>query len=205
MAAPLRRKNTLEQTGFALTDEGFQYRGQSYAFGDIIETLRLRQRLETHYLFIGSDYTHAISVVLVMRAGDREQLTETPTFFGRSRSENVDKIEEIFAHASIRTFQQRAKKYLDQLHDQGHFEYSGWQFWPASRTVGEIGSEERYSTEGDEFLRSFGFLEVRRRSSGPLGALSAAIRRRTGIGTLRDTDVFYALLAQYFGLRWDDA
>ena len=42
MVAPFKKKNTLEQTGFALVDGGFIYRNKVYSFDDVIETRSIK-------------------------------------------------------------------------------------------------------------------------------------------------------------------
>ena len=37
MVAPLKKKNTLEQTGFTLTEQGLTYKGISYHLDDVVE------------------------------------------------------------------------------------------------------------------------------------------------------------------------
>jgi len=198
----LRRKNTLEQTGFALTEGGFSYRGQAHRLEDVVETARLRQRLETRHLLVGSEFTHSISVVFSMKTGEKVQLTEHPTLFFNSRAAHVERIDEIFNAVSERTFQGRLQKYLTQLQTQQFFEYSGWQFHPGTQTVVDSETKQMYSTRSAKFLRSFGFIEVREGPDGFGAAIDRTFGGRVGINTLRDTDVLFALLSKFFGLAW---
>ena len=46
MVAAFKKKNTLEQTGFALSDGGFTYCNKPYRFDDVIETRIFRSVLE---------------------------------------------------------------------------------------------------------------------------------------------------------------
>ena len=45
MVASFKKKNTLEQTEFALVDGGFTYRNKIYRFEDVIETRIIRSVL----------------------------------------------------------------------------------------------------------------------------------------------------------------
>jgi len=59
-----------------------------------------------------------------------------------------------------------------------------------------------YASQTSKFMRSFGFIEVISEVDGPGARLSQKIKGRVGIGTLQDTDVFFALLKHYFNLTW---
>jgi len=133
MVSPLFKKNTLEQTSFEFTDDGFLYRGVNYDFDEVRGVSRYRQALETKYLMVGSDHTHGISILFEMNSGEKVQLTEQPTWLSSSKPEKVEKIERIFARVSEKTFHNRAQKYLEQVNRRGFFEYSGWYFYPDKR------------------------------------------------------------------------
>jgi hypothetical protein len=202
MVAPLRRKNTLELTGFAFVEDGFRYKGQQYRLDDVVETARFRHRLETRVLLVGSDFTHSISVIFSMRTGETIQLTEQPTLFSGGRPRNVERIEEIFETVSSKTFEGRLEKYLKQLEANQFFAYSGWRFYPSNRTIVNMETQQTFSTTSVKLLRSYGFIEVQQEADGIASTMGRAFRGKVGINTLRDTDVFFKLLDKFFALRW---
>src|SRR5262249_11906765 len=104
MAAPLFKKNTLEQTGFAVTHFGFTYRGVEHSSEDVVETASIRIRHEHKVLLVGSSFTHSISVRFLMRTGEQLQVTEQPTWFSNSKLERVEQIQGMFDTLSAKTF-----------------------------------------------------------------------------------------------------
>jgi hypothetical protein len=45
MIAPLFKKNTLEQTGFAVSDHGFSYKGRAYKLADVVEHVAIESSI----------------------------------------------------------------------------------------------------------------------------------------------------------------
>ena len=202
MPAPLFKKNTLELTRFVLSERGFSHRGITYTFDDVVEIGRLRHRLEVRTLGVGSDFTHSIAVVFVMRSGEDVQITEQPTWTSDSKVSRVEQLEAIFDRVEAATYASRMEKYLSQLEDRRFFEYAGWHFYPEDRKIIQLATRRAYSTDSSELLRAYGFLEVRDRADGVGAKVRRFFRGPTGINTLRDTDVFFALLSRFFGLTW---
>jgi hypothetical protein len=196
------KKNTLEQTRFTLTTEGFAYAGLNYAFADVVETVIYRQVFETKVLLVGSDRDHSISILFVMRTGERVQLTEQPTWLGSSKVDKVERIQEIYNLVSAKTFENRLKKYLDQLKSFGYFEYASWRFYPDQKKVINTETQRAYSSQTSKFMRSYGFIEVISEADGLGARLSQKVKGQIGITTLHDTDVFFALLKHQFNLTW---
>jgi hypothetical protein len=201
MVAPLFKKNSLEQTSFELTESGFLYKGKNYYFKDVIEASRLRHVLETKFVMVGSDYTHGISILFLMNSGEKVQLTESPTWFSNSKIDKIEKIEKIFALVSEKTFQNRAKKYLDQVESKGFFEYSGWFFYPKERKIVEAQKNREYQIDSIRLVKSYGWIRVERMKESLGDKLKKKITGNIGINTILDTDVFYSLLKHFFNLQ----
>ena len=202
MVAAFFKKNTLKQTGFSLNADGFTHSGLSYKFSDVIETLIYRQVFETKVLLVGSDYDHSISIVFVMRSGERIQLTEQPTWLGSSKMDKVEKIQEIYNIVSEKSFQTRINKYVQQINEKGYYEYTGWRFFPKDQKLVNVETQRAYSTQAAQLLRSYGFIAVSNEADGTAEKLRQRMKGPVGIRTLQDTDVFFALLNHYFGLHW---
>jgi hypothetical protein len=209
MIAPLFQKNSLEQTQFELREVGFVYKGRSYTFDDVIETRSYRVTHQTHHVPAGftSEHDPAIGVVLVLKDGERIQITEQSTLLSSSKQERVDRLQHAFDKVCAKTFKQRTQKYVNQVSAHGYFEYSGWRFTPAQRKLTEVATGRAHSVEQLSFMRRYGFIELVPTGEG----LAAKLLRKSktewsgrlfGIETLTDTDVFFALLKHYFQLAW---
>ncbi len=209
MIAPLFKKNTLEQTGFAVSDDGFTYKGRTYKLTDVVETRSYRVIYRTKYIPLGFSDSHdpAFSFVLVMRDGEAIQVTEQSTLLSSSKQERVDQIQKAYDFICEHTFDQRAQKYVSQIEANGYFDYGVWRLSPSQQKLLDTTSGKGYSVSDMQFFRGYGFIElvptnenlmakVLRKSKQELSG------RRFGIDTLSDGDVFFALLAHYFHLNW---
>ena len=209
MVAPLFKKNTLEQTGFGVNDEGFSYKGREYRFEDVIETRSYRVIYQTRHIPVGFTENHnpAFSFILLMRDGEAVQVTEQSTLLSSSKQERINLLQSAYDLISERTFQQRAQKYTTQIESNGYFDYGKWRFSPPQQKIIDTDSGKGFSVSELQFLRSYGFIELVPTSEG---LMAKALRKskqeisgkRYGIGTLSDGDVFFALLAHYFHLKW---
>lgn len=208
MAAPLRRRHTIEQTRFELLPDGVRYKDEAYSFSEVVSAWSYRVSHRTHYVGVGTDeHDPGFSFVLTMEDGSHVQVTEQSTWTYTSKQERIDSLQAAFNEICARTFQKRAEKYVHQLERKGFFNYAGWRFSPTDQTIRNIESEDVFDTRETNFLRGYGFLELRPRSEGLADKFVRRAKleltgRRKGIGTLTDPDVFYALLEHYFGLRW---
>ena len=202
MVASFKKKNTLEQTSFKFTDSGFSYRGVTYAFDDVVDISRFRQQLETKTLFVGSDYTHGISILFEMDSGEQVQLTEQPTWFSNSKDENVKKIENIFSVVCEKSFQQRVMRYVEQVEKLGFYEYSGWHFHPQKKEIVDYSNNHKYHLDNIKILRSYGFIEIKNKQESIGEKFSQKFKGTVGINTLKNTDVFFTLLKHFFNLEW---
>ncbi len=209
MIAPLFKKNTLEQTGFAVNDSGFTYKGRTYKLVNIAETRSYRVIHQTQHIPLGVTESHnpAFSFVLVMHDGEAVQVTEQSTLLSSSKQERVDQLQKSYDSICEKTFEQRAQKYLTQIEANGYFEYGVWRFSPSQQKIIDTTSGKGYSVSELQFLRSYGFIALVPSNEG---LVAKALRKskqefsgkRYGIGTLSDGDVFFALLERYFQLKW---
>ncbi|MEQ1486423.1 hypothetical protein [Methyloglobulus sp.] len=199
---PFAKKNTLEQTGFKLTDDGFIHSGISYKFDEVVETLCYRQVFELKTLFIGSDFTHSIGILFGIETGEVIRLTEQPTWFSKSTLDRVEHVQNIFNHVSEKTFENRINKYTRQVEEQGFYEYSGWRFFPEQNKIIDIERKRAYSTLTTKFFKSYGFIKVVNEADGFGEKISNKFKDETGIHTLTNMDVFFALLKYYFNIEW---
>lgn len=201
MIAPLFKKNTLEQTQFAVTATGFLYKGRTYDFSEVVETRSYRAIHQTRHIPLGVTTSHnpAMSFLLVLKDGEHVQVTEQSTLMSSSKQVHIDQLQRAFEELCTKTFQQRAQKYVVQIQSTGLFEYSGWRFSPGQQKLIDADSGRAYTINELQFLRSYGFIEVVPTQE----SFTAKVLRKSkqelsgrmhGIGTLCDTDVFFALL-----------
>lgn len=209
MIAPVFKKNTLEQTGFAVSADGFSYRGRTYALADVAETRCYRVIHQTRHIPLGVTESHdpAFSFVLIMRDGEVIQVTEQSTLLSSSKQERVNQLQSSYDFIAEKTFEQRAQKYITQLDANGYFDYGVWRFSPDQRKIIDTSSGKGHSISQIQLLKSYGFIEVVPANEGLVAKTLRKSKqelsgKRYGIGTLSDGDVFFALLAHYFQLKW---
>lgn len=208
MVAPLTRKHTIEQTGFELTPGGFTYQGKQYTDADVVAIRSYRVIHRTHVVMVGtSEHDPAISFVLTLRDGTEAQVTEQSTWTYTSKGDRVNRLQADLDEICKRTFDQRVRKYTSQVDAAGFYQYGVWRFFPQQQRFSDTASGRTFALNETKLLRHYGFIEVQERSEG----LAAKLLRRTkeetfggryGIPTLEDGDVFFALLAHFFQVRW---
>ena len=203
MVAAFRKKNTLEQTGFALADGGFTYCNKPYRFEDVIETRIFRSVLEHKVILVGSEYHYSVSIIIGVKSGELLQVTEQPTWLSDSKLSSVEHVENMFSVISQKSWDNRVQKYTRQVNDAGYYEYNGWRFYPQQRKIQHLKNNRYYDLSSINLLKSYGFVAVKEKNEG-LGSklFKSLVGNQVGIGTLIDTDVFFALLKHYFGISW---
>lgn len=203
MVAAFKKKNTLEQTGFTLTDCGFMYSNKLYRFDDVIETRIFRSVLEHKVILVGSDYHHSVSIMIGVKSGELLQVTEQPTWLSDSKLSSVEHVENLFLVISQKSWDNRVQKYIRQINDAGYYEYNGWRFYPNERKIQDIKNNRYYDLNSVSFTKSYGFIDVKQKHEG-FGSklIKSLVGGQVSIGTLIDTDVFFALLQHFFGIRW---
>ena len=203
MVASFKKKNTLEQTEFALVDGGFTYRNKIYRFEDVIETRIIRSVLEHKVVLVGSDYHHSVSIMIGVKSGEMLQITEQPTWLSDSKTSSVEHIENIFSVISEKSWDNRVLKYTKNIDDIGYFEYNGWRFYTKQRKIQDVNKNKYYDLSSVDLLKSYGFIAVKEKNQS-LGSklFKNFVGSQVGIGTLIDTDVFFTLLKHFFGISW---
>ena len=210
MIAPLFKKNTLEQTQFEVLPTGFRYRGLTYEFSDVVETKSYRVVHQTKHIPMGVTTSHdpAMSFLLLMKDGEQVQVTEQSTLTSSSSQSRVWQLQKAYDEICAKSFDQRVKKYTDQVEASGFFEYNGWRFFPQQRKVVDTASKKAHAVTENQFLRHYGFIEVVPKQESFGSKLLRKSKQELsgnlyGFGTLVDSDVFFALLAHYFQMRWE--
>lgn len=202
MVAPLRKKNTLEQTGFQLVPGGFTHSGRTWRTEDIIETRRMRQAGASS----DGEGLDVIAISFQMKSGDLLKVYETPTWTSDSQQYRVAKIESMFAELSRDSFNARLARYVQQLEEHGYFDYNGWRFFPSRTSLKDVNSGRTYPLK--DYSLSFDGLNVILNEKHPsLGAkllksfATAMTGKVTGFTTMIDPDVIFGLLHGREGVR----
>jgi hypothetical protein len=203
MVAAFKKKNTLEQTRFSLVDGGFTYCNKNYRIEDVTETRIIRSVLEHKIILVGSDYHHSVSIMIGVKSGEMLQVTEQPTWLSDSKLSSVEYVENIFSVISQKSWDNRVLKYTKNIDDLGYFEYNGWRFYTKQRKIQDIKKNKYYDLSSVNLLKSYGFIEVKEINEG-IGSklIKSLVGGQVGIGTIIDTDVFFALLKRYLGVSW---
>lgn len=200
MVAPLFKKNTLGQTNFRFSDDGFFSSGLHYKFDDVIEVRRVRALFTTKQVGYGVvAESHSISIAFQMQSGELVQVTEQPTWFSESKLERVEKLEEIFAIVCAKTFPRRLQRYEQQVQARGFFEYAGWRFYPTDGKLIDVANRRAYAAAQSKFARRFGFVSL---TDQRQSAIQQRLSKEVGFSTLSDSDVIFELLRKHFGISW---
>ncbi len=209
MAAPIFKKNTLEQTQFSLTDNGFTYLGEMYHFDEVAEVRSYRVIHQTRHVPFGGTTEHdpAIAILIAMKDGKQIQITEQSTWTSSSKQNNIDKIQHAFKCICSKTKDQRMRKYITEIEKYGAFEYGGWKFLPNEQILIEIKTGNSYKRSEMRFKKGYGFIAMEPVNEGLTAKLIRKAKQEFSghqirINTLSDTDVFFDLLRHYFRLSW---
>lgn len=203
MAAPLRKKNTLEQTGFALTTRGIKYCEKFFSFEDVIETRAVRQVLEQRTVLVNSTFHYSISIVMITKSGEMLQVTEQPTVFSDSKLSKVEYIEDLFKEISRKTWDTRLKKYINQVNEKGFFEYDNWRFYTNQKVIQDLKSDKVYPIETTELVKQPHSILVQEKNMGiGMKLMKSFVGKPQQITTMTDPDIFFFILRHYFGLVW---
>lgn len=206
MVVPFKKKNTIEKNGFKLTDTGFWYSGNHYGFNEVISLARFRQVHETKVLFVGSDYTHQVSIAIQTKSGEHLQVTEQESWTGSSRENIVEYIDNAYSVIAERSWNSRCQNYLTSLEQYGYYAYGGFRFYPKTKSIVEISTGKEYKKDEISVSRSAtAFYGKRKNHSNLLKKIWTGSDDEIIISTLYDNDVFYTLLKHYFGISWNSA
>lgn len=156
---------------------------------------------------VGSDFTYEAALLFIMSNDGEVRVTEKNGYLRSSDATVVDKIRQAYALISRKTYPQRLRRYIDQLESSNCFEYSGWKFYPTEGKI--VFGAQGYSVKRVRLLRHHGFLEVQIDDQSVMSKIKKGIgdlwtKKMFGINTTIDTDVFFSLLKERFGIEWKE-
>lgn len=118
-------------------------------------------------------------------------------FFG-DKKEDIENAVEFFLRLAAMTFEQRKKRYEDQVNQYGYFDLLECRVYPYNKIVHK-GKE--YMLDSSSFYTGYGFIEIKDdREKGSMKSLFSSSSFR--IPTICDQDVIYYLLGTYCGIRF---
>ncbi|MBI5076152.1 MAG: hypothetical protein HZB62_13425 [Nitrospirae bacterium] len=192
---------------FQIVTSGFQCKGVLHLFADIAHLRFVRTKTNIHMGLpiemtkIGSD--ESVGLMISLKSGEEIKLTEKPGWIFSSTVENIQGIINIYTELAKVTFNSRLTSYVKGAEIRGYFVYSGHRFFLSRQVIAS--EDQEFTSENTDFLRSYGYIEFRPKNSSIAQKMKRNIgaSKRKAMDTLTDTDVIYAILANFYGLRWN--
>ena len=204
MVAPLKKKHTIEQNFFRFNDVCFNFSTNEFSYTEISEIRFVRSRFELKTIGVGSDYSYSIAVEITMNNNEKLKLIEQPTFFSNEKIENIKYIEEFLKNALSKSWDNRVKKYIEQVDRNKFFTYANWIFYINERELHDSQNRKKYSLNSVQLFKNYGSLVIKEKNeSFATKFAKITLGKQIFIDTLTNTDVFYALLSHYYNLNWD--
>ena len=199
-------KSKIDLKQVKLLPDGIECKGVFHLFADIAHLRFARTRLTT-YVGLPIEMTKlgsedSAGVMISLASGEDILLSEKPGWFMSSKPEKLRQIIDLYETLARTTFKFRLVSYLHDAEKHGYFVYSGCRFFPSRRVIAT--DRQDYSPDDTEFLRTYGYIELRPKELGRAGRLSQrlGLSKPVTIDTLTDTDAIMAILANYYGLQW---
>lgn len=206
MCAALTKKNTLKQTGFDVDNLGLKYRNKHYRFDDVVGIKIVRHVLETKVIGVGSEFDHSISIIILVKSGEHIQVTEQPTWLSNSKLNSVEHIERMFSVIAQKSWNNRLNKYIEQVKNNGYYEYDGWRFYTQKMKIQDLANNKTYDLNATTLSRYPTYLVVKEKNEGlGIKIFKSLVGKEVIIGTMLDTDVFFTLFKHYFKRSWSQS
>ena len=183
-----------------LDNDGFLVKEERFKYDQVTATEFYYVQTQKRQNFGAAGIDHNVSIAIYVDSQPKPIRVNTgPKFFtlygfslGQDSTESViAKFNEI----SKRTFARRADKYLGALAEHNYFDYDGKRILKD----GDIQSDKwtaSFRRDAPWLKRPFSIYYEKK----PGGFFRSALKYE--INTLRDSDVFFTLLAKLFGLSW---
>lgn len=185
---------------FFLDNDAFFVKGERFSYKDVTETEFYYVQTQKRLNLGASGIDHNVEIKLFLNSRSKpikiktgpQYITLHGLSFGKESTESViSKFNEI----SSRTFNQRVEKYLQSLDQYGYFFYDGKKIFLNGDVVSEKWKANFYQDK--PWLKS-PFVVFYEKRPGRL--LRSSIRYE--IQTLRDSDVFFALMNRFYKMSW---
>lgn len=194
--------NTADLSDLTLQDEAFVYQGKVHPLSTIVHLRFARMEVTTYLVPVKLGTEGSVGLLIEFTNGDQLYFREKPGWVLTSNQQKINGIVELYEHLSRSTYKQRLNAYMQELEHCGYFNYSGYQFFASARAI-RLG-ERNFTTENTEILRHYNYIELKPKQEGLLRKAQLRLwgGRVQSIDVLTDTDVIFALLAHFYGLRW---
>jgi len=190
---------------FRLEDDQIHWKSDTYPISSVTH-LKYQRVLTTQRMnLVKVGEARSSYLTISMNCGVKIKLSfnEATLFLGWNRDKTRDlmNIDDLHRYLARVTFQQRLEPFLDAVERTGEFEYDGCRFIPREKKI--VFRTQEFIVGRDSFLRGVGYVELRPAKL----SLSGKLRRELSFklphfNTQTDTDVIFALLDHYFGLKW---
>jgi hypothetical protein len=167
---------------FELSQDAFQFNGNAYPLSSITHIDRFRRRTSVNFIPIGDVLRLRIHVL---------GLEQPITVRNGGLAFTTGNLNRIYERLAERTYESRASGYLQQIKSKGSFEYAGATFF----SNGELAIKGRRIQLRAEQISLAELSVIVKEKSGWFG-------RKHRISVERDTDVFFALFKQLYGLSF---
>jgi hypothetical protein len=190
-------------SALALREDALVYQGQARPLSSIAHLRFARMEVTTYMVPVKLGTEGSVGLVIEFTNGDQLYFREKPGWVLTSSQHKIDGIIELYDHLARSTYEQRLNAYLQELEQRGYFDYSGHQFHAATRSI-RVG-DRHLTSENTEFLRHYNYIELKPKQEGFLRKAQMKVwgGKVQSVDVLTDTDVFFALLAHFYGLRWN--
>ena len=190
-----------------IADDGFTYRKNRYAFGDVrhLSFVRVMTAQRLNLVKIGE--ADSAELLLTMADGKELEISvdESTIFMGwnRDKQQEIQGLIGFYAYVSQCTFERRLAYYEGQIGCQRCFEYDGCRFYPGEKIVCR---RQEFPIGDSRFLKRYGVIEMRKKDYGFWDKVKPQLpfNKLPCFVTLTDTDVIFYLLEKHFGLTWDN-
>lgn len=194
---------TADLSALILRDDALVYQGQARPISTIAHLRFARMNVTTYMVPVKLGTEGSVGLLIEFMNGDQLYFREKPGWILTSSQHKINGIVELYEHLARVTYENRLNAYLRELELRSYFGYAGYRFYAADRSI-RVG-DRKFTSDNTEFLRYYNYIELKPKQEGLLR--KAQLRLWGGkvqsIDVLTDTDVFLALLAHFYGLRWN--
>lgn len=190
---------------FNLSGTFFTWNNRTYDI-NTISHIGFYRSITTHKTnFVETGKTEKAILTLTLSNGQTVNMSidEQGIFWNKNRTQQIQALADFYGYLMHATFDRRLKFYEEQIARNGYWLYDECYFYPNKKVVFR-GRDFLVGT--DQFLRSYGNIELRKKDYGVLDKLKreVSLTKIPQFSTVMDTDVLFHMLDEHMGLRWNN-
>lgn len=190
---------------FNLSGNFFTWKNRTYDV-NTINHIGFYRAITTHKTnFVETGKTEKAILTLTLSNGQTVNISidEKGVFWTKNRTQQIQVLADFYGYLMHDTFDRRLKFYEDQIERNGCWLYDECYFYPHKKVVFR---GRHFDVGTDQFLRSYGNIELRKQDYGVLDKLKREISltKFPQFSTLTDTDVIFHMMDKHMGLRWNN-